>query len=345
MKKLAFALLFLSLNLIIMAQFPSHVTVLHVTPNEDFSIEGNLSSGNPMSDLSWATRSSVACFPATQNAKFTGNHVLYSMELPPKSELKITVVPDNTNDNFSLYAYQIGATNFSTVPDLTSCVSCEADYKWDYPKRGKTQDHTRVVELNSINNPYNVVIGVAGAEGLTTGGYTLKIELISDVPNNTTQEPLKMYTATAQKGKTLAYAGDLADGVVIQDLSWASKSSVACFPATQNHKFSGNQIIYITEIPAHSIMDITVIPDDPNANMSLWAYQVGTTSNAMVPNLSSCVSCEADYKWDYPKRGKTQDHTRTVSLNAINNPYKVVIGVAGADGLKEGTFKIQIKVQ
>lgn len=328
-----------------MAQFPSHVTALNVTPNEDFSITGNLSSGAQISDLSWAARSSVACFPGTQNTKFRGNHVLYSMELPPKSELKITVIPDNANDNFSLYAYQIGSSNYATVPDLSTCVTCEADYKWDYPKRGQTQDHTRSVELNAINNPYNVVIGVAGADGLTSGGYTLKIELVSAVPNTNAQAPLKMYTAGAEKGKILTYAGDLSEGVVIQDLSWASKSSVACFPATQNHKFTGNHIIYITEIPAHSTMDITVIPDDKNANFSLWAYQVGTTSDAMVPNLSSCVTCEADYKWDYPKRGKTQDHTRTVSVNAINNPYKVVIGVAGADGLKEGTFKLQIKVQ
>ncbi|MBN2662509.1 MAG: hypothetical protein JXR68_02565 [Bacteroidales bacterium] len=328
-----------------MAQFPSHVTSLNVKPNENFSVKGNLSSGQQMSDLLWAARSSVACFPGTQNSKFTGNHVLYSMELPPKSELKITVVPDNPNDNFSLYAYQIGTTNYSTVPDLNSCVSCEADYKWDYPKRGKTQDHSRSVALNAINNPYNVVIGVVGAESSISGSYALKIELVSAITNNATQKPLKIYTATAQKGKTLAYAGNLADGVVIQNLSWASKSSVACFPATQNHKFTGNQIIYITEIPAHSIMDISIIPDNPNANMSLWAYQVGTTSTAMVPDLNSCVSCEADHKWDYPKRGKTQDHTRTVSLNAINNPYKVVIGVAGADGLKEGKFKIQIKVQ
>lgn len=328
-----------------MAQFPSQVTALNVTPNESFSIQGNLSSGQQMADLSWASKSSIACFPGTQNSKFTGNHVLYSMELPPKSEVKITIIPDDPSANFSLYGYQIGATNYSTVPNLSSCVSCEADHKWDYPKRGKTQDHTRSIEFNAINNPYNIVIGVVGAEGLTTGGFTIKVELESAIQNNSTQQPLKMYTARAAKGQTLAYAGDLADGVVIHDLSWASKSSVACFPATQNHKFNGNHIIYITEIPAHSIMDITVIPDDPNDNMSIWAYQVGTTSNAMVPDLNSCVSCEAEHKWDYPKRGKTQDHTRTVSLNAINNPYKVVIGVAGADGLKEGTFKIQIKVQ
>jgi len=345
MKKILSFMFLLTISSLIMAQFPSHVTSLDVTPNKDFSVKGNLSSGQKMSDLSWASKSSVACFPGTQNSKFTGNHVLYSMELPPKSKLTITVIPDDSNANFSLYAYQVGSGNYATVPELSSCVTCEADYKWDYPKRGQTQDHSRSVYLNSIDNSYNVVIGVVGAEGIFKGGYTLKIDLESAVQNTNAQQPLKMYTAASVKGQDKYYAGDLSEGVVIQDLSWASKSTVACFPATQNNKFTGNHVIYITEIPAHSEMDITVIPDDKNANMSIWAYEVGKTSDAMVPDLSSCVTCEAEYKWDYPKRGKTQDHTRTVHLNAINNPYKVVIGVAGADGLKEGKFKIKISVK
>ena len=92
-------------------------------------------------------------------------------------------------------------------------------------------------------------------------------------------------------------------------------------------------------------MEITVVPDNKSANMSIYAYTVGTNSNAMVPNLSSCVSCEAEHKWDYKKAGRTQDHTRTVYLNAVNNPYKVVIGIAGADGLTEGSFIIKIKTE
>jgi hypothetical protein len=71
---------------------------------------------------------------------------------------------------------------------------------------------------------------------------------------------------------------------------------------------------------------------------------VGTTNTVMVPELSSCVTCEAEHKWDYPKKGKTQDHTRSVYLNALNNPYRVVIGVAGAEGLATGTFKLQVTV-
>ena len=146
---------------------------------EVFRIEGNLSQGELMPDLSWAWNSSVACFPATQSHKFTGNHVLYEFMLPAYSEVEITVIPANRKDNFSLYAYEIGATRESIVPDLPSCVRCEADYKWDRPHRGKTQNHTRTVRnILALRNPYKVIVGVAGADGLTEGDYTLEIRFV-----------------------------------------------------------------------------------------------------------------------------------------------------------------------
>jgi hypothetical protein len=327
------------------AQFPASVKEIKSEPNKSVSVTGNLSQGIEMSDLSWASTSSNACFPATQNLKFTGNHVLYGTVIPPYSEMTITVIPDDKTANLSIYGYQVGTTNYSVVPNLASCVACEAEHKWDYPKAGKTQDHTRSIYFNSIEGSYNIFIGVVGAEGLKTGGYTLKIDLVTKVTSSEEQKPLKIYTAKSEKGKILSYKGDLKDGVKINDLSWASKSSVACFPATQNSKFTGNHIIFTTEIPANSVMDITVVPDDVNANMSIYAYQVGLTNTAMVPELSSCMACEAEHKWDYPKKGKTQDHTRTVSLNTLNNPYKVVIGVVGADGLTTGSFTLKIKVE
>ena len=79
--------------------------------------------------------------------------------------------------------------------------------------------------------------------------------------------------------------------------------------------------------------------------MSIYAYQQGTTSYYLPPSLSRCVSCEAEHKWDYPKRGKTQDHSRTVKLNSIRNPYNVVVGVAGADGLSSGEYTLTIKME
>jgi hypothetical protein len=343
MKKIKALIVLVLTASITYAQFPSTVIAVDAVPNQITSVSGNLATGFFMDDLSWASTSSNACFPATQNSKFTGKHVLYGFVIPPYSEVTVKVIPKNKNANFSIYGYQVGTTNYSVVPYLPSCVSCEADHKWDYPKVGKTQDHTRSVWFNSTTGSYNIFIGVTGADGLAEGDFTLEIDLVSRVTNTDEQQPLKMYTAKSEKGKILSYKGNLADGVKIHDLSWASNSSVACFPGTQNSKFTGNHIIYITEIPANSEMEITVVPDDKNDNMSIYAYMVGLNNNAMVPNLSSCITCEAEYKWDYPKVGKTQDHTRTVYLNTVGNPYKVVIGVAGAEGLTKGTFIIKIK--
>lgn len=339
---LSFLLLFSSIGY---TQFPITVAEIELKSNGRTEYDGNLEDGQKIDDLRWAYNSSVACFPATQNKKFTGNHVLHGFVLPPYSEVTVIVEPHNRGANFSLYGYQVGRTSFPIVPKLSSCLSCEADYKWDYPKKNQTQDHTRTIKFNSIKNGYNIFIAVAGADGLTKCDYTLKIDIKTKVQNNEPQEKLIVYKAASKANATKVYKGNLKDGVKIHDLSWASSSSNACFPGTQNIKFRGNHVLYVTEIPAYSKMEITVVPEDKNANMSIYAYMTSKNSDATVPNLPSCVTCEAEHKWDYPKKNKTQDHTRTVYLNATNNPYRVVIGVAGADDLTKGKFIVKIKTE
>ncbi len=156
----------------------------------------------------------------------------------------------------------------------------------------------------------------------------------------------KIYSIEPVSDSTVYYSGDLAEGTKLSDLSWAWNSSNACFPETQKNKFTGNHVFYTCIIPAYSEMEITVIPDDPKANFSIYAYQIGENNTSMVPNLPSCIRCEAEHKWDRPKKGKTQDHTRMVKdILAIKVPYRVVIGVTGADGLSQGTFKLKIDMK
>jgi hypothetical protein len=151
--------------------------LIEFAPNTTIEVSGNLSEGQALSDLSWAWNSSNACFPETQVAKFTGHHVLYYIDLPSYTEMEISVIPEDRKANFSLYAYEVGKVDESnTVPNLPSCIRCEADHKWDRPRRGKSQDHTRTVtDILALRNPYQVVIGVVGAEGLDEGAYTLRI--------------------------------------------------------------------------------------------------------------------------------------------------------------------------
>ena len=157
------------------------VQYVKVLPGYETSIKWNLSQGKTMNDLSWAWNSSVACFPAIRQKKFTGHHVLYFTDLPKYSDMEITLIPDNPADNLSLYAYEVGKVSAAnTVPNLNSCIRCETDFKWEFERRGQTQDHTRKVRnLIALNHPYQVVIGVAGANGLNQGKYTLRIKINS----------------------------------------------------------------------------------------------------------------------------------------------------------------------
>lgn len=145
---------------------------------------------------------------------------------------------------------------------------------------------------------------------------------------------------------TVEVEGDLSEGAVISDLSFAWNSSVACFPATQSQKFTGAHVFYQSVIPKYSELEVTVIPTDPKANFSIYAYEVGIGNEDLPPNLSRCIRCEVDHKWDRPWKGKVQDHTRTAkNLVAINRPYKVVVAVVGAEGLSEGAYKLQFKLK
>ena len=157
--------------------FPSSVTPIKSEKGKTTSATGKLESGAPMTDLSWAAKSSMACFPATQNERFRGNHVLFSTEIPPRSKMDIRVTPKDPKQDVSIWAYMVGKTNFSLPPAVASCVSCEAEYKWDRPKKGKTQDHTRSVHLEATTNGYNVVIGVSGPKEATAGDFTVDVKL------------------------------------------------------------------------------------------------------------------------------------------------------------------------
>ncbi|MBX7172817.1 MAG: hypothetical protein K1X72_17740 [Pyrinomonadaceae bacterium] len=145
--------------------------------NKVVTVEGSLKNGKLMSDLGWASRSSTACFPSTQNAKFNGNHVLFVTQMPARSILKVTVKPKNSNANLSIYGYQLAVGDVVLPLNLQSCVTCEAEHKWDYPKRGKTQDDSRIISLNTVGVGYSVIIGVAGANGLTDADFTLEFSL------------------------------------------------------------------------------------------------------------------------------------------------------------------------
>lgn len=144
-------------------------------------VAGNIKDGVKLTSLRWAERSSVACFPGTRFEMFTGNHVFYRIILPAASAMKLVVTPAD-GKTINLYALRQGIRDQATPPNITSAISCEASYPI-YANVSKTRrvtnkdDGTRKVEYISVNSPYSILIGVAGAEGLTEGDFKLKIEI------------------------------------------------------------------------------------------------------------------------------------------------------------------------
>lgn len=162
------------------AQWPSNVTVINMDEKDSVIVQGDLAKGSLMEDLSWAWSSSNACFPATQGNKFKGNHVFFAMTMPKRCEMFISVTPTDANADLSIYAYRIGSADYNLVPDLVSCITCEADHKWDGNWKNKVQTSERKV---SFQNPgtenYNILIGVSAPKGVTAGQFNLKIKLIT----------------------------------------------------------------------------------------------------------------------------------------------------------------------
>jgi hypothetical protein len=316
--------------------WPAGVTAVTASSTQTVSVKGNLKDGKIV-DLGWASNSAVACFPATENDNFRGKHVFFGTQIPKQSVMKITAIPDDPTTDLSVYAYTVGSTSYDAIPpNVTSAVSCEAGYDAQHDHNPGASE---TVTLNAATNPYNVVIGVAGAKGVREGGFTLKVELTSG--STTTSATLTPTVIASESGKTVTVNGKLETGGII-DLAWASNSSVACFPATENLNFNGNHNVYRAALPKNSDMTITVEPVDPSTDVSLYAYTVSSTDTTSIPpNVTSAVSCEAGYDAQHDHNPGAAE---SVKLTAISNPYNVFIGVAGAGAAKAGSYKLKVQV-
>jgi hypothetical protein len=158
-------------------------------------------------------------------------------------------------------------------------------------------------------------------------------------PKNQSPQPIEIVA-----GQKVQYKGRLEDGQLIADLSWAWQSSVACFPAIRQEHFNGSHVFFTGVIPARTEIIVRLIPDDPKAEMSLYGFLTGVDNEPLPPNLTSCIRCEADHDRGRPVAGRpNRGNTRVLQqMLAIQRPYRVTIGVAGAQGLQSGGFTLEI---
>lgn len=135
-------------------------------------IEGDLSQGEILSDLGWAENSGVACWPGNEHVNFMGSHVFYSAPQEPHTLFTATVTPTSADVDVNLYILQQPEGNNEVPPDVTSVVSCEVSFPQSTDSNPGEQESTSVT---AIERSYFNIIGVAGPQGVVTGGYTLTI--------------------------------------------------------------------------------------------------------------------------------------------------------------------------
>ena len=137
----------------------------------DQDIIFDLSTGSSI-DLDWADESDVACFPGTENLNFDGNHVFFWFAQPESSILTVTATPEAGVDS-SVYVIQ-SANRYEVPPDVVSAVACESGYDAQTDANPGEADS---VSLTATTNPYDILVGVAGAGGTTSGTVTLSLAL------------------------------------------------------------------------------------------------------------------------------------------------------------------------
>jgi hypothetical protein len=60
--------------------------------------------------------------------------------------------------------------------------------------------------------------------------------------------------------------------------------------------------LFMTNLPPRSILTVTLRPKDKSKNLSLYGYQIASGKSTLPEDLQSCVTSEAEHKWDYPKK-------------------------------------------
>lgn len=182
--KLFFILVILSVSVFSQTDQKPTVKQLSLAANSTVAeVTGKIDYGQILSSLRWAEQSNVACFPGTRFEMFTGNHVFYRITLPSASAMTITVTPKK-NAQINLYALRQGmnAVDQTVPPNVRSAISCEASYPIYANMPGgrvaRNKDNgVRKVEYISVGSPFSILIGVAGAKGLTSGDFDLKVEI------------------------------------------------------------------------------------------------------------------------------------------------------------------------
>jgi hypothetical protein len=175
---------FILIALLVTSVNAQQVTVTSINLPEGSKVgelTGNINKGQVI-PMKWAENSSVALVPGTRFEQFNGNQVFYRITMPAASKINIKLKAEE-GKKINLYALRQSVQGDQQVPpNVTSAISSEASYpiyaNLGGGKRVQNKDKGyREVEFISVNRPYSILIGVAGAEGEMAGEFTLRIEI------------------------------------------------------------------------------------------------------------------------------------------------------------------------
>jgi hypothetical protein len=141
------------------------------------TVDGNLSSGYTMEDLSWATTSQLACWPSIRDVEFQGKHVGYWFDLPEKSVVKITVTPKRKDRRINIYGY--AGFDLKTIPpQLPYTNICEASHpEWIGQPNLSEPSKPQTIQFNTTTRRTTIYFAVAGARNVWDGDYTISIDI------------------------------------------------------------------------------------------------------------------------------------------------------------------------
>lgn len=165
------------------------------------------------------------------------------------------------------------------------------------------------------------------------------------IPEPQPNFPSITQVAALTSGSPLTLTGDLTGGILMEDLSWAALSNVACFPGTRFVEFQGHQVYYQVDIPQGQELYVTVTPTGDRQRINLFGYLHFDGSNT--PPLTSVTSCEAGYELyagtpDLTKPGEAQQIS---FAQAVNRDFTVFVGVSGAKDVVTGTYDLTFEIK
>ncbi len=129
--------------------------------------------------------------------------------------------------------------------------------------------------------------------------------------------------------------GDLSKGKAIS-LSWAQGSGTGCWTATEDINWNGNHVHHVDLYGPKMDLVFRVTPA-PDVDVSLYALRVGEKDKNLPPEISR-ASCSVSYD---KVKDKNPGVSEAVAMRAPNR-YRVIIGVAGANGAKSGKYKLEV---